>query len=218
MNDWLIGFSHKLISKIQLVVTRKEKPIRKNTINSSSSTSYHIYPEKSEFRDSIPVGSDIDEQKSLTKTTMRNRQRHRYVVFHRLRHCGLPTASSKPVRARLLWAIFSSVLPVNFEDVSTCRNATLALLAAIHFVVKLSAACFGGPKPFPLVLGCDRPLVGIETENSEVIQETPHKLLFLPPHEFPELHELRQSPVLHMLATNPVKRIRLLHSIASMLQ
>ena len=28
--------------------------------------------------------------------------------------------------------------------------------------------------PFPLVLGCSRPLVGVDAENSEIVQETPH--------------------------------------------
>ena len=57
--------------------------------------------------------------------------------------------------------------------------------------------------PFPLILGCDRPLVGENTENSEVVQKTPHLLFLLfphgtrTPHEFPEHHALRQSHVLH---------------------
>ena len=57
--------------------------------------------------------------------------------------------------------------------------------------------------PFPLVLGCDRPLVGVDAENSEVVQKTPHPFFLLSPrgtrtpHEFPEHHALRQSRVLH---------------------
>ena len=35
--------------------------------------------------------------------------------------------------------------------------------------------------PFPLVLGCSRPLVGVDAEGSEVVQETPHPLFFLAP-------------------------------------
>ena len=35
--------------------------------------------------------------------------------------------------------------------------------------------------PFPLVLGCSRPLVGVEAENSEVVSEAPHPLFLLPP-------------------------------------
>ena len=57
--------------------------------------------------------------------------------------------------------------------------------------------------PFPLVLGCDRPLVGVDAENSEVVQKAPHPFFLLSsrgtrtPHEFPEHHALRQSRVLH---------------------
>ena len=57
--------------------------------------------------------------------------------------------------------------------------------------------------PFPLVLGCSRPLVGVDAESSEVVQETPHSLFFLAPHtahapyQFSEHHALRQSRILH---------------------
>ena len=57
--------------------------------------------------------------------------------------------------------------------------------------------------PYPLVLGCDRPLVGVDAENSEVVQKTPHPFLLLfprgprNPHEFPEHHALRESRLLH---------------------
>ena len=56
---------------------------------------------------------------------------------------------------------------------------------------------------FPLILGCSRPLVGADTETSEVVQETPDSLLFLPPyagrtlHQFYEHYRLRQSRVVH---------------------
>ena len=52
-------------------------------------------------------------------------------------------------------------------------------------------------------MGCGRPLVGVDTQNSEVVQETPHPLFLLPsrgdrtPHNFPEHHVLRLSRVLH---------------------
>ena len=57
--------------------------------------------------------------------------------------------------------------------------------------------------PFPLVLGCSRPLVGVDAESSEVFQETTHPLSFLPPHaaraphQFSEPNALRQSHILH---------------------
>ena len=56
---------------------------------------------------------------------------------------------------------------------------------------------------FPLVLGCDRLPVGVDAENSEVVQETPHPFFLLPPRrdrtprEFPEHHTLQQSRVFH---------------------
>ena len=57
--------------------------------------------------------------------------------------------------------------------------------------------------PFPLVLGCDRPLVGVDADNSMVVQKTPHLFFLLSPRgtctprEFPEHHALRQSRILH---------------------
>ena len=76
--------------------------------------------------------------------------------------------------------------------------------------------------PFPLVLGCDRPLVGVDTENFEVVQKRSHPLFLLSPRrtrtpkEFPEHHALRQPRVLHA-RYKPRGRIRLLRSVASML-
>ena len=57
--------------------------------------------------------------------------------------------------------------------------------------------------PFPLVLGCDRPLVGVDAKNSEVVQETPHPFFLLRPrgdrtsHEVSEHHAFWQSRVLY---------------------
>ena len=39
---------------------------------------------------------------------------------------------------------------------------------------------FGCPMAFPLILGCDRPLVGVDAENSEVVQETLREQYILP--------------------------------------
>ena len=57
---------------------------------------------------------------------------------------------------------------------------------------------------FPLVLGCSRLLlVGVDAENSEVVQETLHPLFFLAPHaaraphQFSEHHALRQPRILY---------------------
>ena len=57
--------------------------------------------------------------------------------------------------------------------------------------------------PFPLVLGCSHPLVGVDAESSEVVQEPPHPLFLLAlhtaraPNHFSEYHTLRQSRILH---------------------
>ena len=76
--------------------------------------------------------------------------------------------------------------------------------------------------PFPLVLGCDRPLVGVDAETSEVVQETPHPFFLLPPEETapptsaPNITHFG-SRVSFMRATAPANRIRLLRSVASIL-
>ena len=57
--------------------------------------------------------------------------------------------------------------------------------------------------PPHLVLGCSRSLVGVDTESSEVVQETSHPFFFYPstqlapPTQFLGHHPLRQSRVLH---------------------
>ena len=62
---------------------------------------------------------------------------------------------------------------------------------------------FRRPVPSPPILACSRPVVGVDTESSEVVQETPHSLFFLAsqiaraPHEFSEHQALRQSRILH---------------------
>ena len=76
--------------------------------------------------------------------------------------------------------------------------------------------------PFPLVLGCSRPMVGVDAESSEVVQETPHPLFFLPPHAAHAHHQSSNvthfgSLVSSMRATNPANKIRLLRKVVSML-
>ena len=72
--------------------------------------------------------------------------------------------------------------------------------------------------PFPLVLGCSRPLVGVDTKSSEVVQETPYPLIFLPvyaaraPHQFSEHHSLRQSGVLHACHKSGEQDLPLAHN------
>ena len=135
---------------------------------------------------------------------------------------------SEAARTRLLWAILSLVLPVTFGDTTACLSPAPTFSAAIYFTVKRSAPfpavlrilprprrqlCTGHHRtfhpfsrrlaPFFLVPGCGCPLVGIDTERSEIVQETPHLLFFLAPnaahasHQFSEHHTLRQCRVLH---------------------
>ena len=55
--------------------------------------------------------------------------------------------------------------------------------------------------PVTLVLGCSRPLVGVDSERFEVVQETTHPLVFLSPHaaraphHFSEHNAVRQSRI-----------------------
>ena len=76
---------------------------------------------------------------------------------------------------------------------------------------------------FPLVLGYSRPLVGVNTESSEVIREIPPST-FPPaplrsPHSPSPLRTSRYSAVSCplMLVTNPANRIHLLRVVVSML-
>ena len=79
---------------------------------------------------------------------------------------GLPSPWSFPSRSdKLLHAV---VLPW----LSLCRD---------RFRHEKFRPLFCRPVPFPLVLGCDRPLVGVDAENFEVVQKTPHLFFFLLP-------------------------------------
>ena len=76
--------------------------------------------------------------------------------------------------------------------------------------------------PFPLVLGCSRPLVGVGAESSEVVQETPiHSFSWpptqpAPPANSPNITNFG-SLVSSMRATNSANKIRLLRKVASIL-
>ena len=76
--------------------------------------------------------------------------------------------------------------------------------------------------PFPLILGRRRPLVGVDTESSEIIQRASHPLFFrplmqpVPPTSFPNATDF-SSLVSSIRGTNFANRIRLLRIIASML-
>ena len=76
--------------------------------------------------------------------------------------------------------------------------------------------------PFPLVLSCSFPLVDVDAERSEVVQEIPHPLFCLTPHtasapaNSPNITHV-ESLVSSMRATNPANKIRLLRKVASMI-
>ena len=128
----------------------------------------------------------------------------------------------KPARIRLLWAILSLVLRATFGHTTACRSPALTFSAMIPFAMKLEAPCSAVLRHFPLVLGCSHPLVGVDTEISEVVHETPHPLFFLsptqpaPPTPFPNITHFG-GLVSSMRATNPANKIRLLRIVTSML-
>ena len=82
-------------------------------------------------------------------------------------------------------------------------QSSLGFLCGHLFRHETLRPLFRRPTPFPLALGCSRLLVGVDAELSEVIQETPHPLVFLAPravrapYQFSEHHALRQSRILH---------------------
>ena len=82
-------------------------------------------------------------------------------------------------------------------------RSDLVFFCSDPFCHEMFRTLFCRSAPFPLVLGCSRPLVGVDAESSEVVQETPHTLFFVAPHtahaphHFSEHHALRQSRILH---------------------
>lgn len=77
------------------------------------------------------------------------------------------------------------------------------------------------------ILSCDHPLVGLDTEGSEVVQRASHPLILLPlspppetvPHlyEFFEASRIPGSLVFSIRVANPANIIHLSCNIASML-
>ena len=101
------------------------------------------------------------------------------------------------------------------------RSPALASSAAIHFAMNYSAPCFAvlrrPPSSRAAVI-----LVGVDAESSEVVQETPHPLLFFlapiqptPPTDSPNITHFG-SPVPSVRATNPANKSPL-HEVASLL-
>ena len=130
--------------------------------------------------------------------------------------------ASKPVRARLLWAILSLVFPVTFGHVSECRNASLALSAAIHFAMKRYVPCLAvlshSPSSWAAIVhwsvfipkSLRSPRRHLIHSFSCPSEET------APPTSSPNITRFG-SLVSSMRATDPANRIHLLRRIASML-
>ena len=132
-------------------------------------------------------------------------------------------------RANQLWATLSLVLPVTFGILLACRIAVFGSLCRDPFRHKEFRPLFHCFVPFFSILSCDPPLVGLDTESSEVVQKTPriHSFFCPPPPPPPRArkpHPPRSSPnithfdslVSTMRAINPANRIRLLRDVASM--
>ena len=89
-----------------------------------------------------------------------------------------------------------------------CRRPTLTTCTAINFTMKSSTPCSAVSRHSPIFPDCSRPPVGVDTESSEIVQETPHSFFFLvsnaarAPHHFSGHHALRQSCVLHARHTS----------------
>ena len=130
--------------------------------------------------------------------------------------------ASKPVRARLLWATLSLVLPVTFGHVSACLNAALALSAAIHLVMKPSAPCLAVLCHSPSSWAAIVHLSGSMPKTVKSSRRHPIHSFSCPPEETapptssPNITHFG-SRVSFMRATAPANRIRLLRSVASML-
>ena len=125
------------------------------------------------------------------------------------------TVASKPVRARLLWATLSLVLPVTFGQIAACRSAALALSAAIHFVMKTSAPCFAVLCHSPSSWAAIVHLSGWMPKTLRSSRRHPIHYFSCspaeptPPTSSPNITHFG-SLVSSMRATNPANRIRLL--------
>ena len=81
-------------------------------------------------------------------------------------------------------------LPVMFGHTTPYRSSVMAFSAAFYLAMKRSVPCSTLLALFPLVPDCSRPLVGIDTESFEVVQEIPRPFFFLPSHVARASHQL----------------------------
>ena len=109
------------------------------------------------------------------------------------------TMASEPARARCIWAIPPLVLPVTFGHTTSCRSRALIFSATIYFAMKRSTSCSDILRHPPSSWAAVVHWSAFYTESTEVVQETPHQLLFLAPdvarapHQLSAHHALRQS-------------------------
>ena len=124
--------------------------------------------------------------------------------------------TSEPARARLLWAILFLTLPCHVPVYYFMPKSSPDFVCSDPFCHEtFRPSLFRRLAPFLAILGCSRPLVGVDTGSSEVVQETPHPLFFLlshaarTPHQFSEHHALRQSSVLYVcVCCHPIYSVR----------
>ena len=134
--------------------------------------------------------------------------------------------ASEPAQTRLLRAILYLVLSVTFGHTinAVYRSPALTFSATIHFAVKRSASCSAVLRHSPSSWAAVVHWSALDTGSSEVVQETPHPLsppsphhAGRAPHQFYELAPfVSLVSSIHVIATNPANRIRLLRIIASM--
>ena len=80
-------------------------------------------------------------------------------------------------------------------------QSSLGFRCSDQFCHKMFRPLIHRPASFPLVLGYSRPLVGVNADSSEIVQETPHLLFFLAPHtargphQFSKHHALQLSRI-----------------------
>ena len=102
---------------------------------------------------------------------------------------------SEPARARLLWAILSSVPPVTLGHTTSCHSRAQTFFSSIHFAIKR-----------PIMLRYSPPSWAAVGHWSTLIQNVLRSSRKHPIHSFswtltlpasPTSHALRQSPSLH---------------------
>ena len=124
---------------------------------------------------------------------------------------------SEPALARLLWAIFSLILPVTFGHTTACRSSTLTFSVAIHFAMKCPAPCSAVQRHFPASWAAVVHWSALMPEALRLSRKHPISSFScahtkpVPPINSPNITHF-DSLVSSMRATNPAKKNRLLKS------